>query len=316
MRVRDRLRSLRWLSYAVAVHLVALLLLSVSLDWSARTPGAPPPTQIVQAVAVDRSKVEAEVQRLKDREQRQRAQEQARREAAEREVRAAQERRRAEEQRLAQLKEEQAALEQRQAAEQKRLKEVEQHRKREEEKRQQQLAADKKRQEEEKAKALAEQKRQEEKRRKEAEQRRLAEEKAQREAQKKAQAEKERREAEERRQRELKEALAAEEKAQAEAEERSRDESEITRYIKLIQAQIGSAFTFIDPESGLRCELLVRMAPGGDVLDARVVRSSGSATFDRQAEIAVRKASPLPVPEEPRLFQQMREIQFVFEPKA
>ena len=58
------------------------------------------------------------------------------------------------------------------------------------------------------------------------------------------------------------------------------------------------------------------MVPGGDVVDAKVIRSSGNAVFDRQAEIAVRKASPLSVPDDPRLFQQLREIQFVFEPEV
>ena len=66
----------------------------------------------------------------------------------------------------------------------------------------------------------------------------------------------------------------------------------------------------------MSCTLLVKMVPGGDVVDAKVIRSSGNVVFDRQAEIAVRKASPLPVPDDPRLFQQMREIQFIFDPQA
>jgi len=46
------------------------------------------------------------------------------------------------------------------------------------------------------------------------------------------------------------------------------------------------------------------------------VKSSGNTTFDRQAELAVRKASPLPVPDDPRLFQQMKDIQFEFDPSG
>jgi colicin import membrane protein len=80
--------------------------------------------------------------------------------------------------------------------------------------------------------------------------------------------------------------------------------------------QVSSNFVAPDITSGLKCTLLVRMIPGGQVVDAKVVKSSGNATFDRQAELAVRKASPLPVPDEPRLFQQMKEIQFEFDPGA
>ncbi|MDQ3565308.1 MAG: cell envelope integrity protein TolA, partial [Pseudomonadota bacterium] len=155
-------------------------------------------------------------------------------------------------------------------------------------------------------KALA--KKREERQQAEAEKKRLAEEQR-----KKAEAEKKRKE-EERRQRELAAALAAEEKARTEAARREHDQSEINKYIKLIRTQIGNTFNY--PERGLSCELLVTMVPGGDVVDAKVIRSSGNAVFDRQAEIAVRKASPLPVPDDPRLFRQLREIQFVFEPEV
>ncbi|MGH8489806.1 MAG: TonB family protein [Gammaproteobacteria bacterium] len=102
--------------------------------------------------------------------------------------------------------------------------------------------------------------------------------------------------------------------ARSAAEQRERDQNELNKYIKLIRTQIGNTFNY--PERGLSCELLIKMVPGGDVVDAKVIRSSGNAVFDRQAKIAVRKASPLPVPDDPRLFQQLREIQFVFEPEV
>ena len=49
--------------------------------------------------------------------------------------------------------------------------------------------------------------------------------------------------------------------------------------------------------------LNVRMAPGGEVISVKVIRSSSNAAFDRQAEIAVQKASPLPVPADQRVFE-------------
>ena len=88
----------------------------------------------------------------------------------------------------------------------------------------------------------------------------------------------------------------------------------MARFTAAILRQVSNNFVAPDFKSGLKCTLLVRMIPGGEVVDARVVKSSGNPTFDRQAELAVRKASPLPVPDEPRLFQQMKEIQFEFDP--
>ncbi len=299
--VRRRLRSFRSFIYAVAIHVVAIVLLTLSLNLSDRPPSSKPRSQIVQAVAIDQNKVEAEVQRLKEAERRKHKDEEARREALERDVAAATEKRQAEEKRLEELKKEQAIVQ-----EQKReqhLKEFKEKRQREERKKQQ-LVEEQKRIAQEKALA----KKREERQQAEAEKKRLAEEQR-----KKAEAEKKRKE-EERRQRELAAALAAEEKARTEAARREHDQSEINKYIKLIRTQIGNTFNY--PERGLSCELLVTMVPGGDVVDAKVIRSSGNAVFDRQAEIAVRKASPLPVPDDPRLFRQLREIQFVFEPEV
>ena len=59
----------------------------------------------------------------------------------------------------------------------------------------------------------------------------------------------------------------------------------------------------------------VRLIPGGEVLEAKIVRSSGDAVFDRSVENAVQKASPLPLPENPELLEQFREIEFIFRPE-
>ena len=57
------------------------------------------------------------------------------------------------------------------------------------------------------------------------------------------------------------------------------------------------------------------MIPGGEVVEARITRSSGNSVFDRRAETAMSKASPLPVPDNPRIFAKMREINLVFAPQ-
>lgn len=94
------------------------------------------------------------------------------------------------------------------------------------------------------------------------------------------------------------------------------NQSALAKYAAAIMHQVASNFVAPNMDAGLKCTLLVRMIPGGQVVDAKVVKSSGNPTFDRQAELAVRKASPLPVPDEPRLFQQMKDIQFEFDPGA
>ena len=304
MRV-NRSRSFRSLVLAVGIHVLAIGLLIVSLDLTPPPAGQPQGTEVVQAVTVDEQKVKAEVERLEQAERRKRDQELARHRTAERELAAAKTKRQTEERRLAEVKKERDAVENAKAAEQKELEATEAKRKQEEERRvtleKQRLEEEKQRVEarlaEEKGKA-AEAKAAAEKERKETE--------AKAEAKAKADAEKKRQE-QERRARELAEQIEAEQQA-------ARDQSEIDRFTRLIQTQIENAFT--NPQRGLKCTLLVKMVPGGDVIDAKVVRSSGNVLFDRRAEIAVHKASPLPVPDDPRLFQQMREIEFIFEPQA
>lgn len=67
---------------------------------------------------------------------------------------------------------------------------------------------------------------------------------------------------------------------------------------------------------GLKCKVRVKLIPGGEVVDVRVVKSSGNALFDRSVELATEKASPLPTPSEPSLFKYFRDIEFMFDPEA
>jgi colicin import membrane protein len=338
MRV-NRFRSFRSLMLAVGIHVLAIGLLIVSLDLTPPPAGQPQGTEVVQAVTVDEHKVKAEIERLEQAERRKRDQELARRRTAEREVATAKAKRQAEERRLAEVKKERDAVENAKAAEQKELEATEAKRKQEEAKRQQEeerrITLEKQRLEEEKQRAearLAKEKRKQTEAKAEAEKKRKA-------AEAKAAAEKERKEAEAEAEKKRKETQAkAEAKAKAEAEKKrqeeerlarelaeqieaeeqaERDQSEIQRYMRLIATKVENAFIYPpNLPDGLKCLLVIQVAPGGDVVDAKVVRSSGNAVFDRRAELAVRKASPLPVPDDPRLSQDMREFNFDFEPEA
>lgn len=68
---------------------------------------------------------------------------------------------------------------------------------------------------------------------------------------------------------------------------------------------------------GMSCTIRVRLLSSGDVMSVTVLRSSGNSIFDRSAENAVRKASPLPVPKDKDLFtKKFRLFTFLFKPKT
>ncbi|MEM7026806.1 MAG: cell envelope integrity protein TolA, partial [Pseudomonadota bacterium] len=154
----------------------------------------------------------------------------------------------------------------------------------------------------------------------EAEKKRLAEEKElkEKEAEKKRkeEAEKKRKEEEARKQRELEEALQAELEAEQQAIQDQQDLSEIQKYTILIGRTIEGQFNRLGLPDGLSCEILIRLLEGGNVADVSIAKSSGNELFDKRAEDAVYKASPLPVPDEPRVFNKMRTIQILFRPKS
>lgn len=290
--------------YAVLVHLALIGMLVFSLDWTIKPEGGPAQSKPVQAIAIDESRLEAELERL------QQAETQKEREAAERlrrieeQARQAEAAREREQQRLQELKK-------KQEAEAQRLREQEAQRKLE-----QQKAAEARRQQEE----LARRKQAEEKRlaeleaerKMEAEAKRKAEEEARRkaEAEARAKAEAERKAAEKALQEQLAAERAAREAAQAEANQRV-----VNQYVGAIQAQVRR--NWIQPTNwqGRSCTVQVQLIPGGDVASVQIVQSSGDPAFDRSVEAAVYRAAPLPLPPDPALFESFRTLRFVFAPK-
>ena len=71
----------------------------------------------------------------------------------------------------------------------------------------------------------------------------------------------------------------------------------------------------VSAAGGLKCTIQVRLMSDGTVIDATVVASSGDAIFDRSAESAVHKASPLPVPKDKELAtKEFASFKFLFDP--
>jgi len=176
-------------------------------------------------------------------------------------------------------------LKQEKAAEKKRLAELD--------KKKQQKAAEKKRKEEE------------------ARQARLEQERKVIEKQEALQAEIARQEAEFQKQQE------ADQQARQTEARRQANQSEISKYENLIKQEIERHWSIpATAHDDMNCEVKVRLIPGGDVVDVKIIKSSGDAAFDRSVEQAVYRAAPLSVPPvESGLFNEFREVVFQFEPR-
>ena len=108
--------------------------------------------------------------------------------------------------------------------------------------------------------------------------------------------------------------LAAEQQQMAAAKQM---QGQVDKYKALI-LQVISSYWIPPPNlpKGISCKLLVTVAPGGEVLNVQMVRSSGNAALDRSAKTAVLKASPLPVPKDADLFDNFRTIRLTVRPEG
>ena len=234
----------------------------------------------VQAVAVSEADLRAAVEAREAQARRAREEEARRRQEAER-------------QRQAELREQRERTE----AEQQARAEAEQRVQAERQAREQQ-AADERRKAEEARKAEQARREAEAKAKAEAEARRKAEEAARAEAQAQAQ-----RQAQ----------LAAE----VEAEQRRlrlQESAEYNAWLGSIQDQVARNWN--RPPSarpGLECEVRVGLIPGMQVVSAEIVACNGDDAVRRSIIAAVERASPLPRPSDPALFE--RSIVFVFKPQ-
>ena len=305
MKGRSIMRSSATIS--VLLHVVIFGLLGVSFASCTgpveRSAEAPP--RVIQAAAVAPREVETYY-----RERRAREREQLEARERERRQRLEQERRRAEaaaNKRREQRAREQAARERRQALLQKEKRE----------------AAEARRLQEQVKRREAERKAEAERQRKEQEARRKAEEerlrKAEEERLRKAEEERLRKEREARRKAEAEaERLRKEREARRLAEEqqrlkmRKRQRALWTRqYAGLLRASIERHWK--KPPSSVRggdCVLKLRQDESGTVLDLNVVSCDGDRLFVRSVEEAVWKASPLPAPPSPEVFDANVELTF------
>jgi len=129
---------------------------------------------------------------------------------------------------------------------------------------------------------------------------------AEKQAKEKAEAERLQREKDAQRRREQ-EAKAQREAQQAAA--RARVMNEVAKYKAMILAKIKSRIIMPpDLPGNPVAEFNVTLLPGGDILDVRLRRSSGYAAFDSAVERAIYLSKPLPLPPDPSLFNEFRNL--------
>ena len=88
------------------------------------------------------------------------------------------------------------------------------------------------------------------------------------------------------------------------------------KYIGEIRAKIRR-YIVMPPDipGNPQVEFDVVVLPTGDVLGLKMRRSSNYAAYDSAVERAIMRAQPLPVPTDPNLFREFRELNLEFRPK-
>jgi colicin import membrane protein len=115
--------------------------------------------------------------------------------------------------------------------------------------------------------------------------------------------------------------VAQEMKARAEAEARKRAAAEAaaaqSRALEAWKRKISQKIRGYMPtgiSGNPEAVYSVTVVPGGEVLEIKLVKSSGVAAYDAAVERAIQAASPLPVPTDPDMFQQLRQANYKFRP--
>lgn len=103
--------------------------------------------------------------------------------------------------------------------------------------------------------------------------------------------------------------------AQQQAQLQQAHASEVDRYALMVKQKVQQNWLVQHGFDGLYTELLVRVSPSGTVLNVQIIRKSGNDALDRSAVSAVNRASPLPVPTDPAVFESFREIQLILRPE-
>lgn len=257
------------LAWAIIIHVFAFVAIGVSFKSSEPKISSVKKEKVIEAIAIDESKIQEEINKLKK-------------------------------------------ADKRKKTDQKRLQDKAKKAKRDRKKEERKLQALKKKQKEQerinKKKRLKENKRLAEIERKQKETQDKLNKLDQQRKEKQALLEKE--------EKERLEEIAEKKRAEERSKRKQYESSEVKKYKGLINNKISRNWVYLDSYGkGLVCVIQIRLLPSGDVLSANVIQSSGNIAFDRSAESAALKASPLPVPKNTDLFQrEFRTVNLKFNP--
>ena len=277
---------------SVLLHIGVGALFVLSLKFAPKTPRQPQQEiNVIEAVVIDESKIQYELDKLKKAEQRKKNEEDRHQRELESEAQRAKRQRETEEQNLAELKKKKE-LEKQSLS---------------------QLEKKKKADTEQAAKVQAAEQERLKKLKKDSDELALKNKQEQQQVDKLAMQRK--METEQAAERERQDTL----KKQKEREQAEKDQTAkkaVGEFAALIKAKVESVWikpTNFAPESA--CTVSVKLIPTGDVVDSKLSNCTGDDIFSRSVETAVQKASPLPVPKDPVAFDRMRNIDFLFKPQ-
>lgn len=286
------------LLYAIGIHVfvAALLLVSFNFDLGKiMSPAARPQPQPVQATVVTEADLQKQLEVIEKRESKKQLEEQQAQKRLQdilQKTKQAEKKQKQEQQKLAEEKKQKEA-EKKKALEKKKAEELAK-KKKAEQKKKEELAKAKK--EEQK---LAKVKQEEERKRKEAEKKKQAE------------LARKKKEQEDKRAKEL----ALQQKLEEERQQAAFN-SLLAQYEPIIRQKVSRNWNRpSSTQSGIAAQVSVRLTAAGEVISAKVTRSSGNSVFDRSVENAVYKASPLPIPQERGINEKFRNLNLKFKPE-
>lgn len=104
-------------------------------------------------------------------------------------------------------------------------------------------------------------------------------------------------------------------KSNAQTEQEAATGKMVDEYTAKISSKIRSNIVMppnVAPDA--QAQFSVTLLPGGSVLNARLVKSSGNAAYDNAVERAILKSDPLPLPSDAGMFSRFRELKLSFRP--
>jgi colicin import membrane protein len=134
--------------------------------------------------------------------------------------------------------------------------------------------------------------------------------------QRKKQQEQQRQEVAEKKAEQQRQAAQLKQQEQREKEQwRQRSKGIINRHVAMISRKIERNWRRpLGVPTNLPCRVDISLQANGRVTSVKMVESSGSPTFDNGCEMAVRRASPLPVPSDSVIFKQFEVMRLRFLP--